>query len=85
MMAILHLIAEVIGLTVLGLVFALGLLTLGSAIHEFIRSRGLAYDRYWYDDNARWNARWKRRERCRRSDNGGRSLPHQRRSQRILA
>jgi hypothetical protein len=55
MMAILTLIAEIIGFVVLGLIFLLGLLTLGSAIHEFIRSHSLAYDRYWYDETGRWN------------------------------
>jgi hypothetical protein len=63
MMATLTLIAEIIGFVVLGLVFLLGLLTLGSAVHEFIRSRSLAYDRYWYDETGRWNARLRRREK----------------------
>jgi hypothetical protein len=58
---VLTLVAEVIGFIVLALVLVLILLTLGSMVHEFIRSRSLAYDRYWYDDNARWNARRKRR------------------------
>jgi hypothetical protein len=46
MIATLTLIAEIIGFIVLGLVFLLGLLTVGSAIHEFIRARSLKYDRY---------------------------------------
>jgi hypothetical protein len=70
MMATLTLIAEIIGFVVLGLVFLFGLLTLGSAIHEFIRSRSLAYDRFWYDETGRWNARlWRRQDR--KSENPG--------------
>jgi hypothetical protein len=62
MMATLTLIAEIIGFVVLGLVFLLGLLTLGSAIHEFIRSRSVAYGRYWYDETGRWNRRRQNRQ-----------------------
>lgn len=61
MIAILTLIAEIIGFVVLGLIVLLGLLTVGSAIHEFIRARSPKYDRYWYDETARWNRRKRNR------------------------
>ncbi len=67
-MTTLTLVAEIIGFVVLGLLFLLGLLTVGSAIHDFIRSRSLKYDRYWYDETGRWNARLRRRQRCQESD-----------------
>jgi hypothetical protein len=62
MIATLTLIAEVIGFIVLGLVFLLGVLTAVSAIHYFIRTRFPKSDLYLYDENARWNARWRRKQ-----------------------
>lgn len=62
MIATLTLIAEIIGFVVLGLVSLLALATAVSAIHYFIRTRFPKFDLYLYDENARWNARWRRRE-----------------------
>jgi hypothetical protein len=52
MIAAVTLVAEIIGFVILGFVFLLGILTV-SAIHDFIRSRSLTYDRYWYDETGR--------------------------------
>jgi hypothetical protein len=73
LMATLTLIAEIIGFVVLSLVFLLGILTVVSAIHDFIRSRSLKYDRYWYDETGRWNARLRRREQP--AEGNSESLP----------
>jgi len=58
-----RLIAEVIGFAVLGIITALLVAALVSAVHDFIRSRNLKYDLYWYDDVGRWNRRWRKRRR----------------------
>ena len=63
--------SEIIGFIVLSLVFLLGLLTVGSAIHDFIRSRSLKYDWYWYDETGRWNRRQRNRQKP--SGTGGES------------
>jgi hypothetical protein len=63
MIATLTLIAEIIGFVVLGLVFLLALATAVSAVHYFIRTRFPKFDLYLYDENARWNARWRRRQK----------------------
>ncbi len=63
MIATLTLIAEIIGFVVLGLVALLALVTAVSAVHYWIRTRFPKWDLWLYDENARWNARWKKRER----------------------
>jgi hypothetical protein len=49
LLTVLTLVAEIIGFIFLGFAALLGLVTIGSVIHEFIRVRSLKYDRYWYD------------------------------------
>ncbi len=61
MLAILTVLAEVIGFVVLGAVAVLLLAMAGSYLHDLIRTRNLRYDLYLYDDVARWNRRWRKR------------------------
>jgi hypothetical protein len=59
--SVLILIAEIIGFTVLGFIALLFVLAALGAVHDFIRTRSLRYDRNRYDDVGRWNRRLRRR------------------------
>jgi hypothetical protein len=61
MLAILTMIAMVIGFAVLAAIGVLLVLMAVGYVHDLIRTWNLRYDLYLYDDVARWNRRWRRR------------------------
>lgn len=62
-MAILTLLAEIIGFVVLALFGLLAIMTAVAAVNDYVRMRFPAWDRYPYDETARWNARCRRRQK----------------------
>lgn len=64
-MATLTVLAEIIGFVVLALLGLLAIMTAVAAVNDCIRMRFPAWDRYLYDETARWNARCRQRRQRR--------------------
>jgi hypothetical protein len=62
MMMFLRALAELIGFAFMGVVFVLLVMMVVSAVHDWVRTRCLKYDRWLYDDVGRWNRRQRNRK-----------------------